>query len=117
MGETPMPRKKGITMSCVIVVTPLVIAGWPVISAAVTAAVASMGFNIVQSGAALTNPNIAAREEPQKARVEVDVEESEILQGAIENQQIVVEKSGMRAVFSREARGQLKLCMEGEGYS
>ena len=41
-------------MSCVIVVTPLVVAGWPVISAAVTAAVASMGFNIIQSGAALT---------------------------------------------------------------
>jgi hypothetical protein len=30
---------------------------------------------------------------------------------------MVVEKDGVRAVFSRGARGALRVCMEGEGYS
>src|ERR687887_601082 len=32
-------------------------------------------------------------------------------------EELVVEKEGIRAVFSRDARGALKVCMEGEGYS
>src|SRR5262249_22607699 len=45
-------------------------------------------------------------------------EDSEILEGAgATGEELVVEKDGIRAVFSRDARGALKLCMEGEGYS
>ena len=35
-------------MSAVIVVTPLVIASWPVITAAITAAISTMGFSLAQ---------------------------------------------------------------------
>jgi hypothetical protein len=100
-------------MSTVVVLTPLVVAGWPVISAAVTAAVASMGFNIVQSTKAVT-PQLDRVRAP--SRVEMELDESEILAGA-SNEQIVVEKDGIRATFSRDARGALKLCIEGESYS
>ena len=37
-------------MSTVIIVTPLVIAAWPSITAAVTAAVGTMGFALASSG-------------------------------------------------------------------
>ncbi len=50
-------------------------------------------------------------------REEIPIEDSEILEGAATHEQIVVEREGMRAVFSRDARGALKLCMEGEGHS
>jgi len=105
-------------MSCVVVISPLVIAGWPVITAAVTGAIASMGFNIAQSAAASTNPNISlSGRSNETTRVDLELEESEILQDSVSNERIVVEREGMRAIFTRDERGALKLCMEGEGHS
>lgn len=99
-------------MSSVVVIMPVVIASWPVISAAVTAAVGSVGFAVARGAAAQRS---TAQE---KARAEIELEESEILQEAgVSGETIVVEREGMRATFSRDARGALKLCMEGEGYS
>jgi hypothetical protein len=106
-------------MSSVIVLTPLVIAGWPVITAAVTAAVGSMGFSIVSGATA--NAGVATQAQERTAnRAEIDVEDSEILAettSAAGANEIVVERDGVRAVFSRDARGALKLCMEGEHLS
>jgi hypothetical protein len=101
-------------MSCIIVVAPVVIAGWPVISAAVTAAVASMGFNILTAAASQT----AQRKHVEgKNKVDIELEESEILQDSVSGEQIVVERGGIKAIFSRDQRGALKLCIEGDGHS
>jgi hypothetical protein len=99
-------------MSAVIVVTPLVIGSWPIITAAVTAAISSMGFSLVQAGQPI-------RQAVQgKAREEIEVDDSEILaeSGGL-RQEIVVERDGLKAVFTRDERGALKLCLEGEGFS
>ena len=97
-------------MSCVVVVTPLVIAGWP------------MGFSVAQSAAAAkTHADTSVAAKPRvdtHAQVEIEVEESEILADAIANQKIVVQRGdGVRAVFTRDQRGALRLCMEGEAVS
>jgi hypothetical protein len=100
-------------MSCVVVVTPLIIAGWPVMTSVITAAIGSMGFAVVRTG---VNQGIAAN--TGKTRAEIEIEDSEILEGAAGTaEELVVERDGVRAVFSRDARGALKVCMEGEGYS
>ena len=53
-----------------------------------------------------------------KTRAEIAIEDSEILEAAAGTaEELVVEKDGIRAVFSRDARGALKVCMEGEGHS
>jgi hypothetical protein len=106
-------------MSSVVVVTPLIIAGWPVISAAVTAAVGSMGFSIVSGAVANANAGVGTNVragEKTKSKAEIEIEDSEILGQAaagVGGNEIVVERDGVRAVFSRDARGSLKLCMEG----
>jgi hypothetical protein len=99
-------------MSAVVVVTPLVIASWPVITAAVSAAIATMGFSIVQSGERVQT-HVRTR-----TRTEIDVEDSEILAntGGL-HEELVVERDGLRATFSRDERGALKLCLEGEAFS
>jgi len=102
-------------MSSVVVITPLVIAGWPVISAAVTAAVASMGFSVVRAAAA--QPAVAVAKAEGRNKVDIELDESEILASSVSNEQIVVERDGIRATFSRDERGALKLCMEGESHS
>ena len=99
-------------MSSVIVVAPLIIAGWPAITAAVTAAVGSMGFSVVKGSAAVP---LAVN---VRTRAEIEVEDSEILEASAGiGGELVVERDGVRAVFTRDARGSLKLCMEGQGHS
>ena len=53
-----------------------------------------------------------------KTREEIEVDDAEILQqaGGTE-EELVVEREGVRAVFRRDARGALRVCMEGEGCS
>lgn len=100
-------------MSTVIVLTPILITSWPVITATVTAAVASMGYAIAKHG------ELESQSQSQTTtRAEIEVEDSEILEEATGTaEEIVVEREGIRATFSRDARGALKVCMEGRGHS
>jgi hypothetical protein len=99
-------------MSCVLVVAPLVIGSWPAITAAVTAAIGTMGFTLANQAA-----NQRQRSDG-KIRAEIEVENSEILEGTGgTGEELVVERDGIRAVFTRDARGALRVCMEGHGCS
>ncbi len=99
-------------MSSVIVLTPIIVAGWPVITAVVSAAVGTLGFSAVQGVEA---------EKSQAAgttREEIEVNNSEILESAGgRGEEIVVQREGVRAVFTRDSRGALRVCMEGRGCS
>lgn len=100
-------------MSAVIVVTPVIIASWPAITAAVSAAIGTAGFALCQD-----EETHGMQEESTRNRAEIDVEDSEILgEAAGLEQEIVVEKDGIVAKFSRDARGALRVCMEGQGVS
>jgi hypothetical protein len=100
-------------MSSVIVIAPLVIASWPAISAAVTAAIGTLGFTLARAAAGTK----AAASAGTVNRAEIEVEDSEILGATGVEQTIVVERAGVRAIFSRDARGALKVCMEGQNHS
>ena len=99
-------------MSTVVVLAPIIVANWPVITAVVGAAVGSMGFAIVRS------EQTATRRSETTTREEIEIDNSEILASdtGIE-EEIVVQREGVRAIFSRDARGALRVCMEGTGQS
>ena len=100
-------------MSSVLVVTPLIVASWPLMSAAITAAVGTMGFAAAQN----KGPRVRQMTD-SPTRAEIELEDSEILAGSAgTGEQMVVEREGVRAIFSRDARGALKLCVEGHGHS
>ncbi len=100
-------------MSTVLVVAPLDIAAWPVMTAAISAAVGTLGFAVTQK----TVPQ-ARQVRDSVNRAEIEVEDSEILEGTgATGEELVVERDGVRAVFSRDARGSLKLCLEGRDLS
>ncbi len=101
-------------MSAVIVVTPVIIASsWPAIAAAISAAIGTAGFALAQEQQATVSDEVSTRN-----RAEIDVGDSEILsEAAGTGQSIVVERDGIVAKFSRDARGALRVCMEGEGVS
>lgn len=99
-------------MSSVIVVAPIIIANWPVITAAVAAGVGSLGFSVVNTA------ELESAFSENMTREEIEVENSEVLDGSAgTGEQIVVVKDGIKATFIRDARGALKLCMEGKGKS
>ena len=99
-------------MSSIIVLTPIIIANWPAITAVVTAAVGSLGFSAVQGIQAETSHVTGT------TREEIKVDNSEILaNSAGRGEEIVVEREGLRAVFTRDGRGALRVCMEGKGHS
>jgi hypothetical protein len=101
-------------MSTVLVVTPIVIAHWPVIAAAISAAISSMGFSSIEEGLSATRSTSTVEKEKET----IEVENSEILADhAGAGEQMVVERDGIRATFSRDARGALRVCMEGKGLS
>lgn len=97
-------------MSTVVVLAPVIIANWPVIVAVAGAAAGSMGFVMVR------NEQAAAQRTATKIREEIEVDNSEILASAAgAEEEIVVEREGVRAIFTRDARGALRVCMEGTG--
>ena len=99
-------------MSTVLVVAPIVIANWSVISAAVMGAIGTVGFAAVRE---------TIEEETRERgvnRAEIELEESEILESSGgSGEQLVVERDGVQAIFGRDERGALKVCVEGKGYS
>jgi hypothetical protein len=98
-------------MGASIVLIPIIIANWPAITAVVVAAVGTMGFSAVQDAEVHTHVAGTTREE-------IEVDNSEILENAAgHGEQLVVEREGVRAVFSRDARGGLRVCMEGQNHS
>jgi hypothetical protein len=100
-------------MSAVVVITPLIIAGWPTITATVMAALGTMGYAVAKDTSSRRQVMTDG-----KVKAEIEVEDSEILEGTGGyGEELVLEKAGLRATFSRDARGALKVCMEGEGHT
>ncbi len=97
-------------MSTVVVLAPIIVANWPVITAVVGAAVGSLGFAVVQE--------TSKQRVETTTREEMEIDNSEILASDTGlEEKIVVQREGVRAIFSRDARGVLRVCMEGQGTS
>lgn len=100
-------------MSAVCIIAPVVIAGWPVFSAAVMAAASSLGYQLASE---------AARElkstTKQAMQVELDIDRSEMVTGQLHrDQRISVTREGVTVTFARSARGKANLCVTGQGHT
>jgi len=98
-------------MSCVCILTPVVIAAWPQFSAAVVAAATTLGYTLVDQ----TRKNTAQDEERQ---INLEIEQSEIVTKQLgRDQRIRVTRNGVTVTFSRDARGKAVVCVSGQGYT
>lgn len=101
-------------MSCVCILTPVVIAAWPAFSAAVTAAAVSLGYNLVEEG--IKEHQTARVSETGKVTLEID--QSEIVTNQLgRDQRIKVMRGDVTVVFSRDARGKASICVTGPGHA
>ena len=101
-------------MSTIVILSPVIIGSWPVISSAIAAAAVGMGLTVkeaVQEANAQVEVNL-------EQVVEVEVENSEILAGQVATgQEMVLTKDGITLRITRDDRGQCKVCAEGKGYA
>ena len=99
-------------MSCVCILTPVVIAAWPAFSAAVVAAATSLGY---QLAAETMNLNKASKTSQKSAgNVQLKIENSEVVTSQLgRDQRIAVTRDGVTITFSRDERGKASLCVTG----
>jgi hypothetical protein len=102
-------------MSCVCILTPVVIAAWPAFSAAVVAAATSLGYALVEEGVQQRHATVVSTGE---RRVSLEIEQSEIVTNQLgRDQSIKVVRGDITVVFSRDARGKASICVTGPGHS
>jgi hypothetical protein len=101
-------------MSCVCILAPVVVAAWPAFSAAVAAAAASLGYQVVSETSNSRTPIPLAASH----RVNLEVPNSELVTGQLgRDQRISVTRNGVTVTFSRDARNRAALCVTGTGQS
>lgn len=101
-------------MGAVLVLTPVVIGNWPVITAAVAGAASAMGLVVSESVKEAVKQNQGTTEQS----IEVELSESEVLaESMATDQQIVLTKGNVELTVKRDERGRCSVCAKGAGHS
>ena len=102
-------------MSCVCILTPVVIAAWPAFSAAVVAAANSLGYVLVDEAIKQSQKTSTQKSNRQ---VNLEIANSEVVTGSLgRDQQSCVTRQGVTVVFSRDARGRASVCVSGPSFT
>ena len=102
-------------MSCVCILTPVVIAAWPAFSAAVVAAANSLGYVLADE---MIKQRAKATEQTEGRQVNLEIANSELVTNQLGRaQQICVTRGTVTVKFSRDARGTASVCVSGEGHT
>jgi hypothetical protein len=102
-------------MSCVCILTPVVIAAWPAFSAAVVAAANSLGYLVVEETIKQRN---ALQAQEVGRQVNLEIANSELVTNQLgRDQQICVTRNGVTVAFYRDARGSASVCVSGDGFA
>jgi hypothetical protein len=97
-------------MSAVCILAPVVIASWPAFTAAIMAAAASLGYQVVSEGAALGE----VAQVKGETQVSLEIPQSQVVTETLGRQQTrCVTRDGVTVTFARDARGKATLCVTG----
>ena len=101
-------------MSTIIILSPVIIGAWPVITAAVTAAAAGLGLNIAEQVHESNKVEVEGAVE-----VEVDIANSEVVTESVAagKELVLTSQEGITLRVTRDERGQCKVCAYGKGFS
>jgi hypothetical protein len=98
-------------MSACVIITPIVIANWPMIMSAISSAAAASGFNLAPDSTQWQEEEVT----PQHNQLDLKMKNVQDVQGSMgRDEKIVVERDGVRVIFSRDGRGHFKTCVEGK---
>ena len=112
-------------MSTICIIAPVIVTGWPLITAAVTASVTTLGYAVAADNAQIIEECLQDNEEYEKEYLAnkrtsevITVENSEILANAhSRGETMTVVKDNIKATFHRDVRGALRLTIDAVGLS
>lgn len=101
-------------MSAIVIITPVIIANWPVITAAAAGAASALGFTLRD----VAKQELAEAQQVGERRVEVELADSEVLSANVATgQELVVTKGAVTLRVRRDERGRCAICATGIGHS
>jgi hypothetical protein len=101
-------------MSAVLVLTPIIIASWPAITAAVAGAASAMGMIVNEK----VKEAVKENQQTSEKTVEIELSESEIIAASITaEKEIVVSKGDIEIRIKRDQDGRCVVCAKGKGHS
>jgi hypothetical protein len=105
-------------MSVVFVIVPVVAGGWPMISTAILAASAGLGYRAVQSLEENLAAGIAVEGAERACGVQIVMAESRVMADTLaRGESFAVQREGVTATFRRDGRGQCTVHVSGAGMS
>jgi hypothetical protein len=113
-------------MSTICIIAPVIVTGWPLITAAVTASVTTLGYAVAADQAHAINDCLQKYNEEydkeylanKRVSEEITFENSEILADAhSRGETLTVVKDNIKATFHRDIRGALRLTIDAVGLS
>jgi hypothetical protein len=103
----------GENMSTVLILTPIIIANWPAITAAAASAAAALGLSVKDAAKDLSQTKTAV-----SSKAEIEIAESNALAESVAaNQELVLTKGTIQIKVCRNQRGRISVCAEGTGHS
>jgi hypothetical protein len=103
-------------MSTVIILTPVIIGGWPTILPAIAGAAAALGLTVKES--VKEEAKNAVQQANVEQQVEITLSESEVLaQSMTTDKEIVLTKGNVELRVRRDERGRCSVCAKGKGHS
>ena len=109
-------------MSAVLVLTPIltpvIIGGWPAITAAVAGVAAAMGLAVSQSAKDQVKTAVQNQAQAELNTVEVELTDSEaITENFVTNEEIVLTKGTVELGVQRDEHGRCVVCASGRGHT
>ncbi len=99
-------------MSSICILAPVVVTAWPIFSAAVVSAAATLGYTCVAGD----NDKQETKEKSNSVNLELD--NSQIISERLSrDERITVTKNGVCVTFYKDARNKTSICVTGEGYT
>jgi len=101
-------------MGAVLVLTPVIIGSWPVITAAVAGAASAMGLMVSES----VKETVKEGQSDVQQSVELELSDSQVLaESMATDQEIVLTKETIELRVKRDERGRCSVCAKGTGHS
>jgi translation initiation factor 1 (eIF-1/SUI1) len=101
-------------MSAVLVLTPIIIANWPAIAAAVAGAASAMGLLVKES----IKDAVKESQSDAEQSIEVEISDSKVLaESMTTDQEIALTKGSIELRVKRDERGRCVVCAKGIGHS
>ena len=101
-------------MGAVLILTPVIIGSWPLITAAVAGAASAMGLMVSES----VKEAVKEGQSDVEQSVELELSDSKVFTDTMAtNQEIVLTKGTIELRVKRDERGRCSVCAKGTGHS